>query len=81
MRFSLIKKLPLSQSDTVEVMILSRYRFRASVTDRMHFWVNVTDRHPNLTDRPQNVTKRYIALLCVAICVRFLSESCLSLAM
>ena len=35
-----------------------RDRFRASVTDRLRFWVNVKD-------PPPTVTKRYIALLCV----------------
>ena len=55
--------LPLaSQYRPVTTPLPSRYSFRASVTERLHFWVNVKHRPPNVSDRPTNVTKRYIEL-------------------
>ena len=43
-------------------MILSRYRLRASVTERLRFWVNVTDRPLQRYQTLHSVTLLYIAL-------------------
>ena len=46
----------LKKPTTVKVLILSHYRY-CPVTGRLNFWVNVIERHPNVT------THRYNALI------------------